>query len=241
MPCIGRWIPCAVCHYLLVGVFWKRFGTPVTDAESGTEHEFRVAYEEWINRGKPQIMVYFNTRPYTPTSRNDTEQWGRVLQFRADFPSEGLWWAYNGPRQFERLFRHHLTLLLRRRAANGKANNERPSAASGKLENGAALTSMSVVSPIVRQVLEVVLRSGLNRAAGARGCRELYALYKAIGRLADCSDSFIALLEQPDGQVRIGSLVDRCEKLAASFGEFAEASDACRSEAEERRNRDCVA
>jgi len=30
---------------ILVGIFWKRFGTPVKDAKSGTEHEFRLAYE----------------------------------------------------------------------------------------------------------------------------------------------------------------------------------------------------
>src|SRR5215510_8771826 len=26
---------------ILIGIFWKRFGTPVIDAQSGTEHEFR--------------------------------------------------------------------------------------------------------------------------------------------------------------------------------------------------------
>ncbi len=29
---------------LLIGIFWKRFGTPVYDAQSGTEHEFWRAY-----------------------------------------------------------------------------------------------------------------------------------------------------------------------------------------------------
>jgi hypothetical protein len=32
---------------LLLGIFWKRFGTPVKDGASGTEHEFQVAYEAW--------------------------------------------------------------------------------------------------------------------------------------------------------------------------------------------------
>lgn len=30
---------------LLIGIFWKRFGTQVKDAKSGTEHEFKLAYE----------------------------------------------------------------------------------------------------------------------------------------------------------------------------------------------------
>jgi Domain of unknown function (DUF4062) len=28
-----------------VGIFWKRFGTPVAEAGSGTAHEFQLAYE----------------------------------------------------------------------------------------------------------------------------------------------------------------------------------------------------
>ena len=34
---------CDVCIVL----FWKRFGTPVYDAPSGTVHEFRRAYDAW--------------------------------------------------------------------------------------------------------------------------------------------------------------------------------------------------
>jgi hypothetical protein len=32
---------------ILLGIFWKHFGTPTQDAESGTEHEFRTAYATW--------------------------------------------------------------------------------------------------------------------------------------------------------------------------------------------------
>jgi hypothetical protein len=48
---------------LLIGIFWKRFGTSVHDAQSGTEHEFLTAYHAWQQHRKPQIMVYFNQRP----------------------------------------------------------------------------------------------------------------------------------------------------------------------------------
>ncbi|HEX2245653.1 MAG TPA: DUF4062 domain-containing protein [Gammaproteobacteria bacterium] len=39
---------------VLIGIFWKRFGTPVKDAGSGTEHEFLRAYEAWRAKGRPQ-------------------------------------------------------------------------------------------------------------------------------------------------------------------------------------------
>jgi tetratricopeptide (TPR) repeat protein len=97
---------------ILIGIFWRRFGTPVSDAKSGTEHEFRLAYEAWKKNGKPQIMVYFSQKSYTPKSREETDQWGLVLQFKKDFPREGLWWEYKTRVEFEQLTRNHLTNFL---------------------------------------------------------------------------------------------------------------------------------
>jgi len=45
--------------HILIGVFWKRFGTPTGDAGSGTEHEIRQAVEAWKAKGSPQVMLYF--------------------------------------------------------------------------------------------------------------------------------------------------------------------------------------
>jgi uncharacterized protein YegL len=101
---------------LLVGIFWKRFGTPVTDADSGTEHEFKIAYDSWKRTGRPQIMVYFNQKPYMPFSKAETDQQGKVLEFRNSFPEEGMWWLYNGKFQFEKAIRNHLTQFIMQRA-----------------------------------------------------------------------------------------------------------------------------
>ena len=98
---------------ILIGIFWKRFGTPVQDANSGTEHEFRRAYEAWQHTRRPHIMVYFNQRPYKPRTKAEADQWGQVLDFRENFPQEGLWWPYKGKSQFEKLVRQHLTRFIR--------------------------------------------------------------------------------------------------------------------------------
>ena len=98
---------------LLIGLFWKRFGTPVTDAQSGTEHEFRRAYNAWKQNRRPQIMVYFNQKPYAPKTKAETDQWGQVLDFQERFPKEGLWWPYKTRPQFEKLIRTHITTFLR--------------------------------------------------------------------------------------------------------------------------------
>jgi hypothetical protein len=102
---------------VLIGIFWKRFGTPVKDAKSGTEHDFRRAYEAWQQHRRPHIMVYFNQRAYSPRTKEETDQWGEVLEFRRHFPKEGLWWPYRGKAQFEGLVRNHLTQVLRQHTA----------------------------------------------------------------------------------------------------------------------------
>lgn len=98
---------------ILIGIFWTRFGTPTEDAKSGTEHEFLTAYKAWKEKDRPQIMVYFNQRAYTPTSKAETDQWGQVLEFKENFPSEGLWWEYEGTNDFAKLIRNHLTSYIR--------------------------------------------------------------------------------------------------------------------------------
>jgi hypothetical protein len=98
---------------VLIGIFWKRFGTPTADGKTGTEHEFRQAYDAWLEKGSPQIFVYFNEKSYTPKSKPEAEQWGQVIDFRDRFPKEGLWWPYKGKAQFERLVRNHLTNYVR--------------------------------------------------------------------------------------------------------------------------------
>jgi tetratricopeptide (TPR) repeat protein len=113
---------------LLIGIFWRRFGTPVFDAGSGTEHEFRTAYNAWLkSKTKPQIFVYFSQKAYTPKSKEETDQWGLVLQFKKDFPKEGLWWDYKGKTEFETCLRNHLTQFLQEQSP---AEEKTPDAAT---------------------------------------------------------------------------------------------------------------
>lgn len=60
-------------------------------------------------------MVYFNQKSYTPKSKEETDQWGQVLEFQRQYPKEGLWWPYKGKAQFEGLVRSHLTNFIRKR------------------------------------------------------------------------------------------------------------------------------
>ena len=101
---------------LVIGIFWKRFGTPVSDAASGTEHEIRKAYRSWEKTGQPQIMVYFNQMSPLNLTPEETAQRQQVKQFQRDpLFKQGLWWNYDGAGVFEKLVREHLTQYLRHR------------------------------------------------------------------------------------------------------------------------------
>jgi hypothetical protein len=67
---------------ILIGVFWKRFGTPVGDAESGTAHEIRRAIDTWNDRGTPQVMLYFREAHGQTISPDEEEQFRKVQNFK---------------------------------------------------------------------------------------------------------------------------------------------------------------
>ncbi len=64
---------------IFVGIMWKRFGTPTGKAESGTEEEFTLAYENRQRFKKPYILFYFSRMPYAPKDKKEIDQWGKVI------------------------------------------------------------------------------------------------------------------------------------------------------------------
>jgi Domain of unknown function (DUF4062) len=55
---------------ILIGIFWKRFGSPIKSGETGTEHEFMTAYQAWQQQGTPEIMMYFKEKDFLPTKQD---------------------------------------------------------------------------------------------------------------------------------------------------------------------------
>jgi Effector-associated domain 8 len=99
---------------ILIGIFWKRFGTPIADGRTGTEHEINIAIETWERtKTQPQIMIYFSQQLYSPRSSEETTQWGRVLDYKKSLQSRGLLGEYEGVDDFKDKVRKHLTQLIR--------------------------------------------------------------------------------------------------------------------------------
>ncbi|MDO9301609.1 MAG: tetratricopeptide repeat protein [Anaerolineales bacterium] len=107
---------------VFIGILWHRFGTPpgATDKTgkeylSGTEEEFKTAYEFWKQHGKPRIVLYRCTRalPFDV----DPDQLKRVREFfkivedvKGDYPT--LYQAFDTAESFEKLLLDNLQKLL---------------------------------------------------------------------------------------------------------------------------------
>lgn len=85
---------------IFVGLLAKRFGTPTAVAQSGTEEEFRGAYERWRKHGAPWIVFYFNTKFEPAQGVDEYAQLDRVRAFRAELETKGITGEYNGAELF---------------------------------------------------------------------------------------------------------------------------------------------
>jgi len=167
------------------------------------------------------MMVYFNQKPYSPSSKGDLEQWSRVLDFKRDFPKEGLWWPYNGRRDFERLFRSHLTQFLRRISSAEQGEGRAVSPPAG-------YDLLTFVRDNVALLVRHIAASELQRSAYARNAAHwLYSLYTALDRLGTSSARFVDTLEKTTRTKDLALLLSAHEALVEQFEEFAFAAHAC--------------
>jgi hypothetical protein len=98
---------------IFVGVLWKRMGTPTAVAESGTEEEFRHAYERWQHDKSLPVLFYFCQQAFPPPrTKEEVEQLGKVVDFRAELSNKGLVWDYVDHTGFADVIRPHLLFVL---------------------------------------------------------------------------------------------------------------------------------
>lgn len=98
---------------IFIGILWTKFGTPTSDAASGTEHEFEQAYLRYKQDPESvKIMFYFKDGEILP-SQVDAEQLLKVDQFKKRLGGLGaLYWTYKTTDEFINLVRVHLTRQL---------------------------------------------------------------------------------------------------------------------------------
>lgn len=101
-------------YEIFIAVFWQRFGTPTSEASSGTEHEFAQAYARWKeDPNSVQIMIYFKQEGILP-DEIDVEQIILIKDFKEKIKSKGLYWEFVGHDEFKRYLRLHITKAVKK-------------------------------------------------------------------------------------------------------------------------------
>ena len=94
---------------LYIGIMSTRFGTPTENAGSGTEEEFCLAYDKFINSENDiELMIYFNDNPPSIDSI-DPDQLKKVKEFKELISDKkGLYSNYKGTNDFKKKLTKHL-------------------------------------------------------------------------------------------------------------------------------------
>ena len=98
---------------VVIGVLWKRLGTPTSTGETGTEHEINQAIAGWRRCQTPKVMVFFSKKAVPPGALEDAEQAVSLEMFKKRLPPEIVPMSYKSLKDFERQVRNALTSHLK--------------------------------------------------------------------------------------------------------------------------------
>lgn len=96
------YLPFESCEYV-IGIFWKRFGTPTLGAMSGTEHELRTARDLFGKSGKPDVLLYFKEEPFWPNTVEEVDQIRQVMELRNEFSQSSRYQVFRDIQTFKEL------------------------------------------------------------------------------------------------------------------------------------------
>jgi len=77
----------------VIGAMWKKFGSPVNDADSGTEHECNKVLH-LSTRGQPDLLFYFRETADTESSAD----YEKIRAFRSSLYKSALIGTYSDPK-----------------------------------------------------------------------------------------------------------------------------------------------
>lgn len=102
---------------IFIGILWKRFGTKTKKARSGTEEEFRRAFEKFkFEKSQfPWIMIYFSQRPILieeTESEENIEQFRSLNRFKKELKKQGIVAYYKDLDDFKSKVKAHIEHVL---------------------------------------------------------------------------------------------------------------------------------
>lgn len=97
---------------IFVGMMGTYFGTPTKHWGSGTEEEFRIAYECWERTKTPEIMFYFSDA-MSSLSQIDPEQLSKRNSFRKNLEELGVYYfVYSDITEFQFDLHNHISSAI---------------------------------------------------------------------------------------------------------------------------------
>jgi hypothetical protein len=102
---------------IVLGIFWRRLGSPTGRAASGTVEEIQRA-----QRRRKKVMVYFSRRPAMESSAPDRSEQGRVERFKQRLGQVALYGTYADVHEFEITVRKDLALVMRELVSTRRTN-----------------------------------------------------------------------------------------------------------------------
>ena len=166
---------------IFLGVMWRRFGTPSGVAGSGTEEEYRIAYDRWTKNSSMPLMFYFCQAPFYPASLAELDQMRQVLIFRQELEGKALAWAYDDHSTFEALIRKHLAQRLPR-LVEARQGVERAKAIPNESAIGSLRELWARLDPGTQRAINIAYNE--NRLAGDPGIQSR-DLFSALLRIDD--------------------------------------------------------
>jgi Putative ATP-dependent DNA helicase recG C-terminal len=99
---------------LVIGMFWTRFGSRLPTGETGTEHELRTAWASWMARGRPQVLLYYCSRPAALQNEDDALQLASLLRFRSEVRRDGMQFdeSFSDAGELTKKLRSHLLMVI---------------------------------------------------------------------------------------------------------------------------------
>lgn len=123
---------------IFIGMMGSYFGSPTKNWGSGTEEEFRIAYESWEKTKTPEIMFYFSDA-MASVSQIDPEQLSKRNIFQKDLQKLGIYYfVYKDVVEFQFDLLRHISSAIRAVLKNketGKSEEAIPQESSSSLKN----------------------------------------------------------------------------------------------------------
>lgn len=95
---------------MLIGLFNKKIGHPVLGDPSGTDHEIKLAINNFAKNKTPDIMLYFkkNSTKIDDMSEKELEEYTELKSRKNEYMKLGIVQSFNTATQFEKYIRKHI-------------------------------------------------------------------------------------------------------------------------------------